>query len=139
MRFRLPVHCGVEVCAAERSGVFTYSGDTDTHKARAEPARKSGAFQQPDGPWRLRGSGLANAPADLFPNEILQPLRDARGECAAPSYFREIGGAHLACSKRFHQNVGRSDSVLDGQIDPDTGHWRHGVRRVADAHEARAI
>ena len=116
-----------------------FRADTDTNKTRAEPAREGRAFQQSDGPWWPTGSGLADVPAHLLSNHLLQSLRDAGGEFAAPLYFREIGGARLAVSKRCRQYVGCCDCVLDCQIDPDTAHRRHSVGRVADAHQARAI
>lgn len=81
--------------------LHVFGAETDTDEARAEPTGEGRTFQKPDRPrWPCR-SGLADASADLFPNHLLQPLRDARGECTAPLYFREINGAYDAFPERF--------------------------------------
>ena len=42
-------------------------------------------------------------------------------------------------TKRLGEDIGRGDSILDGEVDADTADRRHGVGGVADAEEAGAV
>ena len=52
--------------------------------------------------------------------------------------MKVVGGAG-PLQKRGGQNVGRSDGILDGEIDPDTANRRHGVGGITDAQQPRPI
>src|SRR5215469_698765 len=73
-------------------GLHMLGADTDTDKARAKPTRERRTLQQSDGPRWTCGSRLTDVSADLPANDLLQPLRDTRGECPTPLHFREIVG-----------------------------------------------
>ena len=113
--------------------------DSDTDEARAQPAEDRRPFQNPHGPRDPPSSGGVNSSADLLANRRLYALRDARRKFTAALDLREIGGADSACAKGFRQYVRRCDGILGRKIDPDTGHWRHRVRRISDAHQTRPI
>src|SRR6266849_8245676 len=113
--------------------------DAHTDEVRAYPARKFRTFQEPDKPREPCWFRVQEATPGLFPDQLLHALREPGGKRAAALYLREIVGTDCAFAKGFCQEIGRRDGVLDGQIDPDTAHRRHGVGRIADAYQAGAI
>jgi len=107
--------------------------DTDTDQARANPARNFRTFQEPNKPREPCWFRVQEATPGLFPDQLLHVLRETGGERAATLYLREIVGTDRAFAKGFCQEIGRRDGILNGEIDPDTAHRRHGVGRIADA------
>lgn len=77
--------------------------------------------------------------ADLLPDRRLHALRDPCRKFAAALDFREIGGPDGASAKGLSRHVCCRDSILDGKVDPHTGHGRHRVRGISDAHQAGPI
>jgi len=72
-------------------------------------------------------------------DQCLHPLRKPRGERTAALDLRKIAGADSALAKGSRQHIGRCDRVLNGKIDPHAPNGRHGVSRIADAHQAGAM
>jgi hypothetical protein len=85
-------------------------------------------------------SRIAEAtPGDSFLDQCLHALPKPRGERTAALDLREIVCAEGALAKGSHRHIGRRDRVLNGKIDPQAPHGRHGVSRIADAHQAGAM
>ena len=61
------------------------------------------------------------------------------GNLAAVLDGGEVGLGEAALAQGAGQEVGGRDRVLDGEVDADAADRRHGVRRVADAQQARAV
>src|SRR5579872_4372973 len=107
--------------------------NANRNHAVAKPARKGSTLQEPEKPWEPCWSRVAEAtPHDSFLDQRLHALRDPGGERAAVLYFRKIARADSTFAKGSRQDVGRSNGVLNGKIDPDAPHRRHGVSRIAD-------
>src|SRR5215470_12295159 len=96
-------------------------------------------FQQPQDQGEAPRSRNIKTSADLFPDQCLHALCDSRWKLTAVLYLCEIPYAGGTFAKRFCQYVGGRHRVLDGKIDPDATHRRHGVRRISDAQQSGAI
>jgi hypothetical protein len=86
-----------------------------------------------------RNHAVAESARKSFLDQFLHPLRKPRGERTAALDLRKIAGADSALAKGSRQHIGRRDRVLNGKIDPDAPHGRHGVSRIPDAHKSRAM
>jgi hypothetical protein len=54
-------------------------------------------------------------------------------------YFSQVVFAYSSFSQWFTQDVRRSNRILNRKIYSYATNWRHRVRRVADAEEARSV
>src|SRR5262249_54927733 len=113
--------------------------DTDTDEARTHSAQYRRTFQQPHDPREASWSRDIKTSTDLLSDQCLHASRDPRRKRAAALYLGEIADADGAVAKGFCQYISGRDRILDGKIDPDTAHRRHGVGRISDAQQAGAI
>src|SRR5260221_6863596 len=115
--------------------------EADADEARGEAAQDVPAAQQPERQRQRQRPGAAeHAADDAVLDQQLHALDEARRRLAPTLHLIERLVADVAAAAQArHQDVGGGDRILDGEVDADAADRRHGVRRVADAQEARPV
>ncbi len=90
-------------------------------------------------PWRHRRPGVAEDGLQAFVRVYLQELRDTCGELAPILNARQHRLCNSPLAQRIAQQIGRGDGILNREVDADTSHRRHSVRRIADAQQSRPM
>src|SRR5581483_7356071 len=97
------------------------------------------ADRSPELPGRNGRAGIAEDCLQRLVCVNLDELRYASWKFTPVLDSRQHRLRHSTLTQRVRQQVRGRDSILDGKIDTDASHRRHGVRRIANAQESRAI
>ena len=112
--------------------------DAEADQPRRDAPQEWQAIEQPECERHLVDDRLADDQRgqDAVVHGFLHALHDARRKLAPALHLLEQGIHILAASERPRENVRRGDRVLDGEVDADASHRRHGVRRITDREQA---
>lgn len=108
--------------------------------ARGNAAQQRPSAHQPQKQWQRGLLPSAQHAADhAILQEDLQALRKTGRQLPPPLHCAKVIGDDSPSPERGGQDVGRGDSILDGEIDPDTAYRRHRVGGITDAQQPGPI
>src|ERR1700733_15535409 len=134
-------HAGVGEAYRQGGGCsMRYMLRTEPHadNARRQTPQYRITSEHTDCQRRLwRGRAAQHIADDALLDQHLHALRQARRQLAAALYGTQIVQRGAALAQARDKNIGRGDSILDRQVDSYATDWRHSVRGIADAQQAR--
>jgi hypothetical protein len=113
----------------------------DREGARRDRARPAVLAEHPPDQRRYARAASAREPR-LDEKPVCQPLEqlgDGGRQPAARLHARQVAAADVTAAQRRGEESGRRRSVCDSEVDPDSAHRRHRVRRVPDAQQSLAV
>ena len=110
---------------------------THTHQPCREVLESRDAGDDPQSERRSDWTRVLENSAEHFVGERLQPLRSADGGLAVGLDVAQVPVGEGAAAQWFAEDVGGGDSILQGDVDADAAHGRHGMSGVPDTQQAR--
>jgi hypothetical protein len=116
--------------------------DSHSNHTGRNPAHKREARQEFDRKGKnqsIRTATSEHAVDDAILNKQLHPLGEAGRQHAPLLHAAQVFDGYPPFTQRRRQQIRGSHRVLDGEVDADTAHRRHSVRRIADAQKAGTV